>query len=1092
MTHKTFVIRRLVLVLFFPILLASGIVRAQEPEPAPHRAVLRAGTPVEGSVPAELSLELGAGDFIALVVEQGRVDGEGGLDFEVGQGVDLVLSLTDPSRHEVQARDSLWGIDRPERLAWVAESPGIHRLSIAGKPGGAFRALFELRRPATGEDRRLAEADELIAEAERVFLAADYPGVEATFHRATESLHDSTHPWARERRLYALQSLYRLAPIMAKQDPQLAEVYCRTSSELASTLGESAEAASALNQLGILQLHRNALADSVVSFQDSLRLRRLSWPSDHQATDGGSADDARTLTNLGAALGKLGDVRAALRHLDRADALWQIRGGGEADEAATHNSYGVLYRELGQYEKAEHHYRQALVINRRLSQQPPTKQDLGRIARTLGNLGWVYLMQDEPAKAREHYEEAVDRAGRAGDATAEAGALNGLGRLEVEEGRTDQAEDLIRRAIVLRRASQDLGGQAGAQQTQGDLRIAQQRWVEADKALAEAYRVAELGGRHHLMASIDIRRARAAAAQGDLDMALDLGRRSLEGIDALRDGMVEPLPRARFVAARRHYYEIHLAHLMTAYRASGRSELLAELFEVAERSHARSLYEALREQQLGFSDGGGSELAEQERAIQKELAELDLRYRQILDQRRWKKPNAPGPEAVVALESKIDNRRLELSHVQSRLRDQDPALAAFRGLAPISLESARREQLVGDELVLHLTLGDEKSLLLAIDRQRVELFELPPRQQLEPIARSWLDDLTARARGVGFLAKREADARARDTARTLSELLLAPVAHRLRGQPLVVVPDGIFHALPFEALPLPGAPAAEEEGWFSRTLLDGHELSVQPSLSAVAALREAWNRQPTHGNGIAVWADPVFDRGDERLDERLDSQGPQASTGDGELAPSTERGPVQPHAAIRGTQRRGFERLPATARVVKVLRRWRPTTRSFVGFDATTSSLAGVGEYGVLHFATHGQVDEERPELSGLALSRFDREGSELDDDLLSATEIEALDLHADLVLLGACETALGQALRGEGLLSLTRAFLHAGARRVIASRWPVDDAVTAELTEAFYGFLLGEGLSPTAALRRAQLEIARRHGVPFYWSAFMLQGEWR
>jgi CHAT domain-containing protein len=152
-----------------------------------------------------------------------------------------------------------------------------------------------------------------------------------------------------------------------------------------------------------------------------------------------------------------------------------------------------------------------------------------------------------------------------------------------------------------------------------------------------------------------------------------------------------------------------------------------------------------------------------------------------------------------------------------------------------------------------------------------------------------------------------------------------------------------------------------------------------------------------------------------------------------------------------------------------------------------------LAEYRVVHFATHGVLDNENPGLSGLILSLFDERGRP-QDGFLRLHDIYSLNLPADLVVLSACDTALGKPLRGEGLMGLVRGFFYAGALRVVASLWKVDDEATGELMSRFYVEMLDEGRSPAAALRQAQLALWRdgRWQDPYYWAAFILQGEWQ
>ncbi|HEX6864931.1 MAG TPA: CHAT domain-containing protein, partial [Thermoanaerobaculia bacterium] len=150
-------------------------------------------------------------------------------------------------------------------------------------------------------------------------------------------------------------------------------------------------------------------------------------------------------------------------------------------------------------------------------------------------------------------------------------------------------------------------------------------------------------------------------------------------------------------------------------------------------------------------------------------------------------------------------------------------------------------------------------------------------------------------------------------------------------------------------------------------------------------------------------------------------------------------------------------------------------------------------EYRYVHFATHGVFDTARPELSGLVLSRIDEKGRPREG-FVGLRDIYNLELGAEVVVLSGCQTALGREIRGEGLLGLTRGFLYAGVPRVVASLWQVDDRATAELMSRFYRGLWTDGLPPAAALRKARLSLAaeRRFRDPFYWGAFVLQGDWR
>jgi CHAT domain-containing protein len=161
--------------------------------------------------------------------------------------------------------------------------------------------------------------------------------------------------------------------------------------------------------------------------------------------------------------------------------------------------------------------------------------------------------------------------------------------------------------------------------------------------------------------------------------------------------------------------------------------------------------------------------------------------------------------------------------------------------------------------------------------------------------------------------------------------------------------------------------------------------------------------------------------------------------------------------------------------------------------NRATATSGALAKYRIVHFATHGLLDSLHPELSGLVLSLVDEAGKPLDG-FLSLNDIYNLHLPAELVVLSACETGLGREVRSEGIIGMTRGFLYAGASRVMASLWKVDDAATAELMGYFYEALERQKMTPSAALRYAQTRMwKQKHwAAPYYWAAFQLQGEYR
>jgi CHAT domain-containing protein len=282
-------------------------------------------------------------------------------------------------------------------------------------------------------------------------------------------------------------------------------------------------------------------------------------------------------------------------------------------------------------------------------------------------------------------------------------------------------------------------------------------------------------------------------------------------------------------------------------------------------------------------------------------------------------------------------------------------------------------------------------------------------------------------------------------------------------------------------------------------LIAEHEIISLPSASVLGVLRRELADRAPAPKLVAVLADPVFEPTDLRVKRGGSTTQKPASdqvqtTGDGDLRQQAirrsldESGVTQTGLPI---PRLTYSRQEAASIVALVPAHRRKLALDFEASRATATS-PDLSQYRILHFATHGLLNSQHPELSGLLLSLVDEAGRPQPDGILHLGEIYNLKLPAEVVVLSACQTALGKEVKGEGLVGLTRGFMYAGARRVMASLWRVEDEATAELMKRLYQGMLRDGLRPAAALRRAQVAMWKEKKVPYDWAAFVLQGEWR
>ncbi|MBO0783823.1 MAG: CHAT domain-containing protein, partial [Ktedonobacteraceae bacterium] len=266
-------------------------------------------------------------------------------------------------------------------------------------------------------------------------------------------------------------------------------------------------------------------------------------------------------------------------------------------------------------------------------------------------------------------------------------------------------------------------------------------------------------------------------------------------------------------------------------------------------------------------------------------------------------------------------------------------------------------------------------------------------------------------------------------------------------------------------------------------LIVKHEIIHLPSASALAVLRRELTERRPAPKMVAILADPVFSLDDSRV-----KLAGRHLAQDGNLSDLTR--------AINDV-RGDLKRLLMTREEAQAISSITPPDEQLEALDFHASRALctsdALSQYRIVHFATHGLLDSEHPYLSGLVLSLVNEQGQP-QDGFLRLPEIFNLRLPAELVVLSACQTGLGKEVKGEGLVGLTRGFMYAGAVRVMASLWQVDDVATAELMKRFYRLMLQEEMRPAAALRAAQIEMLKKTQwqLPYYWGAFVLQGEWK
>ena len=777
---------------------------------------------------------------------------------------------------------------------------------------------------------------------------------------------------------------------------------------------------------------------------------------------------ATTLSNTGNIYGNLGDYQKALDLYQQALA---IHNSVKTDQGAAIviANIGWAYGQLGEYEKAIDYYTRVLESFRK------RKNDAG-LAKTYNNIGVNYAKLNDFSKALEFHLQALELRPEKNDRDGRAASLNNIANCYDHLGDKQKALAYYTQAIALHRSVQNDRQLATTLKNVGVFHRDQGQIPKALEYLNEARTLSVKVGDRDTEASILFEIAKIELGRDDLLSARKLIEQAIAQSESVRINLKSQSFRTSYLASVRQYYEFEIEVLMRLHQQRPNEGFDRTAIEVSEKSRARSLLELLREARAEIQQGVDPSLIERESHLRRLIAEAAERQTRLLSGKYTE-------EQALAASKEIDALTTEYDQVQGRIRQSSPRYASLVEPAPLSVAEIQKRVLDQNTLLLEYALGEQKSFVWVVAHDSVKSFELPGRAAIEQGAKRFYQLLTER--GVAMpnetLAQRQQRLDHVDTdypqaAVSLSRMLLAPVAAELGQKRLLIVAEGVLQYVPFAALPLSGD--------VERPLIVDHEIVNLPSASVLAMLREEFGNRKPASKSVAVIADPVFTANDPRLATAVKTAVKDSPFADAQRS-AAESG-VNDLSRLRFSRQEADEiaRLAGATRNLKA-----------VDFAANRSTATDprLGDYQIVHFATHGLINNQHPDLSGVVLSLVDEKGRP-QNGFLRLYDIYNLKLNADLVVLSACQTALGKEIKGEGLVGLTRGFMYAGAPRVVATLWRIDDRATADMMRRFYESMLKDGLRPSAALRAAQLSMLRdrRWHSPHFWAPFTIQGEWR
>ncbi|MFN7947754.1 MAG: CHAT domain-containing tetratricopeptide repeat protein [Blastocatellia bacterium] len=940
-------------------------------------------------------------------------------------------------------------------------SAGLRTVSLIAAVAGNYRLVIRLPDAAARsghyavrivEQRQATERDQLLVAAEQ----AEMQGRQAGYNSAADTrqsmavLEQARRLWQQlgdrrgEERILAML----VGRAKSQSDYEGAGEYARQGRLLAQALGDRYQEANFLMTLGLMARNRGEIQQGIDHY---LQARRI-------------------FASLSARMG----------------------------EAMANGALGETYLELGEPELALEYLKQA----------EPVAAQTGFVSfecLNLNTLGAAYRASGDLPKALEYHERALALARKSGDAEDEANSLFGTGETYRLLGDYRQATDCY---LAVRQIAQHAGfrlGEATALKLRGDLALLSGDEPQARECLLRSLEIFRQIGEHHREAVALRSLAQLSLAQGNLSAAREQLEAALKIEESFRARISAGELRQSWFAASQNTFALYIELLMRLHEQQPTQGFDMAALQISERSRARNLLDLLAEAGTDIRQGVAPDLLERERRLQQRINARDATRIALLGNKRTEKQ-------AEAIQQEITELTAQYQEVEAQIRQSGPRYAALTQPQPLTVSEIQQQVLDADTLLLEYSPGKKHSYLWVVSRDTLHSFTLAGVDEITTATRRWLSLLP---RSTQRKYQRETELAAAE----LSRLILQPAAQYLNRKRWLIVADGILQYVPFAALPEPavsrplsvvqsqlsvaGHSAAQKQHpttddgqrtTDNQPLIADHEIISLPSASVLAVLRDELRGRKTAEKQLAVFSDPVFQANDPRVQSAgTNGVTPPLRTDPGSASPAQR-------ALTRSAEDAGltrFERLAFTRQEAEAITALIPQAQSLKALDFTASRSQALHsqleKYRIIHFATHGLLNSRHPELSGVVLSLVDEKG-QAQDGFLRLNDLYNLKLNADLVVLSACRTALGKEVRGEGLVGLTRGLMYAGAARVVASLWNVNDEATAELMKRFYRAMLVDRQTPAAALRSAQLALSRdrRWSAPWYWSGFILQGEWK
>ncbi len=712
----------------------------------------------------------------------------------------------------------------------------------------------------------------------------------------------------------------------------------------------------------------------------------------------------------------------------------------KTDAADFLSNMGIIYKRIGNLEKAIDLFTEALHIDYQLDREKEVSKTLNNLGTTLRSKIQLEFTENDFNQAIEYYEGSLKLAQKIGDKDTEIKVLNNLGSINSDAQNYSKALDYFAQGLEKAEQSEDRESEGMLLNNLGIVHYNLGNYEKSIEYFQKAIQLAHNVGSGQILWEAYLELGNTLREQNEPKEALIKYKDSIRNIELIRSNIKNEEQKASFLGTdkRIEAYQNLIDLLIHLHELEPDKNYNLQAYDYMEQAKARAFLDSLELSKIDISSHVDFKLLSQEKELEKDITKV---YNLLLDGKL-------ASEEKNKLKETLDNLENQLEALKLKIRTENSAYAELIFPTAVPMEEVQKKLLDNKTAFFAYSVGKRSSYAFVLTKTELKIFKIPSKENLQNMVSNYLKIITDKNNqdfSLGY--------------QLFIQLVMPGINANIEN--IIFVPGDILNFLPFETL-------ITQKG-MNRWLIEDYTVTYVPSISS---LHELIDRKKTNGSKrrmeLLALGDPYFGslETEENGDDILQ----------GFFSTNTFNLYRLEYSGIE------IERIGAL---------FSENKRTILQRESASEDQlknTQLEDYKILHFATHSLIDNKNNERSTIVLS-LDNDTKE--DGLLQMREIYNLKLNSDLVTLSACQTGLGQFIKGEGIQGINRAFFYAGASSVLMSLWAVNDQATYQLMERFYTHLRSSD-TIMKALRKAKLEMIKSGTLshPYYWAGFIISGK--